>query len=46
MGALATLAVGGSQVPRDVLQRLGDYPDYLYKGRTVGLLGKARVFTL
>ena len=24
----------------------GDYADYLYKGRTAGLLGKARVFTL
>src|SRR6202521_3110996 len=24
----------------------GDYADYLYEGRTAGLLGKARVFTL
>src|SRR6516164_365259 len=28
------------------LKHQGDYPDYLYKGRTSGLLGKARVFTL
>src|SRR5215469_11633728 len=44
-GARGSAAIGCTCETRSE-EHQGDYADFLYQGRTSGLLGKARVFTL